>query len=523
MQTNTSLNRWRFLVIVTVAVAMMAGCKKDSTNPVGDGGVTAFDTNLIGVWWSSVDLEGVHILTDGTAYPLKSSSGKIEYDTVGFASESFSMKVSTANGQITMTSRMKSPATNKDTTMVEVYTYTITNNTTLTISGLDHQGLQKTTIYERKSIGDPVTTATGLTASKTSVSLQTGTNTTSVISGGVTPYSIKTAPNASVATAAISGSTVTITGMSAGTTSLVVKDASVPEKTITISVTVTSSSTSLTASVNPLTVNAGSSGTTTISGGTAPYSITTQPTSSIATASINSSVVTVNGVAAGSTSLVVSDNSSPKKTVTLSVTVTSSSTSLTASVNPVTVNAGGTGTTTISGGTTPYSITTQPTNSIATASINSNVVTINGVATGSTSLVVSDNSSPKKSVTVSITISSGGFSTAGAISFNSTAGNFSVNGTYNEAAISGGGAGGYFYSYTSFSQLEVTGYRFNSATNIDLVVISFYNPSGITIGPGTYSFTPTGTATYVTVVYLPNSNLNDTTNSAYFLMSGAGA
>lgn len=63
----------------------------------------------------------------------------------------------------------------------------------------------------------------------------------------------------------------------------------------------------------------GATATTTISGGTAPYAITTAPAAGVATATISSGVVTVTGVAAGTTSLVVTDNAGV--TGTLAITV----------------------------------------------------------------------------------------------------------------------------------------------------------------------------------------------------------
>ena len=78
---------------------------------------------------------------------------------------------------------------------------------------------------------------------------------------------------------------------------------------------------------NPTTQNVSFSadGGTTInmSGGTAPYSISTQPNATIANTQIFSgNILSLTGVAAGTTSVTVQDSSSPAKTVTVNITVT---------------------------------------------------------------------------------------------------------------------------------------------------------------------------------------------------------
>lgn len=84
------------------------------------------------------------------------------------------------------------------------------------------------------------TQPTQLILSQTSVSLSIGQSTDITISGGVGPYTIQTAPNSSIATASINGSTLTVSGAGQGTTSVVIADASAPNPltaTLTIEVT----------------------------------------------------------------------------------------------------------------------------------------------------------------------------------------------------------------------------------------------------------------------------------------------
>jgi hypothetical protein len=76
------------------------------------------------------------------------------------------------------------------------------------------------------------------------------------------------------------------------------------------------------ATPNSVTVVKGSTATVTISGGTTPYNIQTTPTSSVATATISGSTLSITGVGAGTTSVIVKDNSATAKTVSVDITVT---------------------------------------------------------------------------------------------------------------------------------------------------------------------------------------------------------
>jgi len=277
----------------------------------------------------------------------------------------------------------------------------------------------------------------------------------------------------------------------------------------------------LVATPNSVTVVIGSNATVTINGGTTPYTIVTNPTSTVATATISGSTLSVTGVAVGTTSVVVKDNSSPTKTVTVGITVTATATGLTASPTSVSVAVGSASSATISGGTTPYTIQTAPSSSIATASISGATLSVSGVAVGVTSVVVKDNSSPAKTVTVSITVtsSSGGFSTAGSLSFSSDKGNFSANGIFDPNVTTGSGAGAMVVSSGGSNTLTVYGFRANG-TSYELVLAIFMDSAPI--ATGSYTYPPTTGSKLVMISYFPAVKPNDTTDS-FYLMSSAAA
>ena len=91
-----------------------------------------------------------------------------------------------------------------------------------------------------------------------------------------------------------------------------------------------------------------------------------------------------------------------------------SSGGLTASPAGLRIAPGANAAVAIGGGTRPEAITLQPNGSVATASLNDTTLTIHAVAVGSTSVRVGDDSSPRKTVDISITVAT---SAAAMISF----------------------------------------------------------------------------------------------------------
>lgn len=141
------------------------------------------------------------------------------------------------------------------------------------------------------------------------------------INGGKTPYSIQNAPNGSIATASIAGNLLTVNGISVGSTSLVVKDNSVPALTAMVSIMVSTGGGGLAANPSYVSMTVSEQKTSTISGGTTPYSISAAPDPTIASASISGSLLTVTGVGGGNTYVIVKDNSIPFKTAWININV----------------------------------------------------------------------------------------------------------------------------------------------------------------------------------------------------------
>ncbi|MDR3519786.1 MAG: hypothetical protein P4L63_02785 [Candidatus Pacebacteria bacterium] len=236
----------------------------------------------------------------------------------------------------------------------------------------------------------------------TSVLVKPGNTTSTIISGGTAPYTIQTPPGSSVATANISGTNLSVTGVAGGQTSFVVTDSGTPAQTATVQVT-----TSLIVDFNnptalqKISAGVGSSTNITISNGTAPYSIQSEPDSTIALGLISDNVLTIIGVAPGNTSIILQDSSTPANTITLQIVIGSESS---LSVPAVSANIGSTTNVTISGGTPPFAIITPSNSSIASALVSGNTLTVIGSTAGTTSVTIQDSFSPEQTINVPITV-----------------------------------------------------------------------------------------------------------------------
>lgn len=142
------------------------------------------------------------------------------------------------------------------------------------------------------------------------------------ISGGVAPYRLYSYDDSKV-TATINGASLSITaaGSAAGSTIVVITDNSIPRRLLSLPVSIVSP---LSLSPASISIAEGTSIMVNIAGGTVPYSITSQPAGSIATASIAGSTLTVTGLSAGTTTVKIGDASSPVQTKSLAVAITSS-------------------------------------------------------------------------------------------------------------------------------------------------------------------------------------------------------
>ena len=189
------------------------------------------------------------------------------------------------------------------------------SGTTITVHGVAAGSTTVSVRDSQKTVSLAVTvTATAtLAVSPASVSVPVGSNATSTVSGASGTVSV-TSANTAIATASIAGTTITVHGVAAGSTTISVQDSL---RTVSLAVTVTATS-SLAVSPTSVAVQVGSTATSTVSGAVGTVGVTSLNTS-LATVSLSGTTITVTGVAAGSTSVNVTDS---QRTVSLGVTVT---------------------------------------------------------------------------------------------------------------------------------------------------------------------------------------------------------
>jgi hypothetical protein len=157
----------------------------------------------------------------------------------------------------------------------------------------------------------------------------------------------------SVATASVSGSTLTVQGVGAGIATITVVDAS--GSSVKIIATVGSSTALYTTAPSIITVATGAASNYSISGGSAPYTVTSSNTSIVTTTGSSTTaspslVLQINAIAAGTANVVVTD--SVGAIVKISVTVTPvATTPIAVTPNNATGSVGDTLNFVISGGT----------------------------------------------------------------------------------------------------------------------------------------------------------------------------
>ena len=198
--------------------------------------------------------------------------------------------------------------------------------------------------------------ATLYTTAPSAITVATGSSSSYQIAGGLAPYSAESS-NKIVSNAVVSGNVLSISGDSAGSAKVKLTDAA--GSTLTIDVTVAGGSTNALFTTAPaaVTVAIKEAASYGISGGVAPYTVTSSATSiALATLDPVTNKFTVTGVAAGAATVLVTDSAG--KAVSIAVTVNGSvGISLyTTAPAAVTLSTGTTVQYTIGGGVSPYTV-----------------------------------------------------------------------------------------------------------------------------------------------------------------------
>ena len=330
-----------------------------------------------------------------------------------------SVEVKEANGNKTITINIRVIRSNMTATSTNVTAYVGGTDQTVEIQGIDigelsiskepEEGvatvnLQGSTLTI-KPVGDGKTSvevkeANGnntVTINITVITPSITEQTVEVYAGGASKQvtitglhmgtlTIEEGPDSTYATASIEGTTLTVVPtQTAGNTSLLLKEAN-GNQTARINITVIA--TGIDASEKDLELYVGGANKQVEISGTnaGELSVSRQPDTGIATASLSGNILTITPKAAGSTNVVVKE-ANGNKTVTININVLA--TTITASPESVIAYVNGTNQTVTLGGENAgaFSIEKQP-ESYATASIQGNTLTIEPKSAGTTSVTV---------------------------------------------------------------------------------------------------------------------------------------
>jgi len=239
--------------------------------------------------------------------------------------------------------------------------------TTLTVNAIA-AGTAQITVFDAtgKSVNTLATVSSGAAAttlyvtapSAVTVAIGATPNPTYTIGGGTGPY-VGSSSNTDIATASVSGTTLTITGVAVGVAQLKVFDATGAAVTVSVTVGSGSAATLYMTAPSTITLAVSDASTYTVGGGIAPYSVSTS-NKNVATVGIDqvTKILTITSLATGTAQISVFDSTG--KSVSTSVNVGSGSVALfTTAPSAVTAAVGPLDPYIISGGTAPYRVSSN--------------------------------------------------------------------------------------------------------------------------------------------------------------------
>jgi len=289
------------------------------------------------------------------------------------------------------------------------------NGTTLTINGVA-SGAAQVSVFDSTgsslqvsvNVGSSAVTALYMTAPSSITSLP-GAASSFTIGGGRAPYTVSSS-NAGVAVASVGGaSTLAIASLAAGTAQIVVFDASGASVSTTLSVVAASgpATTPLyVAAPGAVNLEVAAASTYGISGGTAPYSVSSSNVS-VASASVSAASFTVTGIKAGAAQVIVFDAVGQSATVNVTIGAGGSVASVplfTTAPMAVTLASGAAASSySIGGGTPPYSVSSSNASVVTATGSDSTSLHLTSVAAGSATVVISDSVGTKLEIAVTVT------------------------------------------------------------------------------------------------------------------------
>ena len=286
------------------------------------------------------------------------------------------------------------------------------NGSTITLTATSTVGASSITVCTADinycgiiNVNSTASNSTAVTFSQTNPAVAIGQNTTVTIYGGSgNNFYVSSNSSPSAVQANISSNILTLIGIANGTSTISICAYAGSCGTLTANISSTANSGGpISLSQATVSILAGQSSNITISGGSAPYSISNPSTANIFNGNISGNILTIYGVSAGSANVSICASIG---CTTLYVTINSTTTTINPPVfsqNNVLVNVGQ-NTTVYVTGTGSYYISNNSNSSIASEQINGNSISITGIVAGSTNVSICQNGG--QCATLYITVSS---------------------------------------------------------------------------------------------------------------------
>jgi hypothetical protein len=250
------------------------------------------------------------------------------------------------------------------------------------------------------------TSQTLFTTAPEQVSITPGTSAVYSIGGGSGPYTA-TSSNTTVATASVTGNSLTVAGIGLGTASVAITDAAGAK--VTIAVATNNSQALFTTAPAQVSITPGKNAVYTIGGGSGTYTVTSS-NPNVIIASVSGNSLTLAGVAPGNANVAITDAAGVK--ITISVATINSQPLFTTAPAQVSITPGKNAIYTIGGGSGPYTATSSNSN-VITASVSGNSLTVVGIAPGTANVTITDAAGEKVTITVATLNNQALFTTAG--------------------------------------------------------------------------------------------------------------
>jgi hypothetical protein len=368
------------------------------------------------------------------------------------------------------------------------------------------------------TVTSTVPTSLYTTAPKTGLTFTVGGSGTYTIGGGNPAYNAATS-NPGVATASVSGTTLTINAVALGSATVTITDTLGVQINIGVIVNNGSAGTTTlytTAPSSGVNIPVSNQATYSIGGGTPPYAVTSSDVTVVAVSAVGTgNTYTLTGVGTGNAKVAIVDSTgAPQLLIPVSVSSTSVKLYTTAPSTGVSFLVGASGSYTIGGGTPPY-VAVSSNAAVATTSVSGSTLTINGVAAGSATVTITDSQGNPLNVITAVTAPA---STGTALyTTASKTGISMVSGAVVTYTV-GGGTAPYTVSSSSVGVATVTGI---TATNTFTITAVAAGSANIVVVDASGTQIPVG----VTVTSTAAVNLYTTvpTSGVTFAVGASGA